>query len=204
MITVVDYGVGNIGAILNMLDYIGIDAQSSSDPAVLRQAGPLILPGVGAFDKAMTALRLLRLIEPLTHAVKQRGVPVLGICLGMQLLAHRSEEGQESGLGWINAEVRRIRLMPGSPLKIPHIGWAEIQPTRASFLFNPDELTERYYFDHSYYMVPANVGDISAVINYESPLCCAVESGNILGTQFHPEKSHRFGIRLLATFGRTT
>lgn len=201
MITVVDYGVGNIDAILNMLDFLGIDAQASGDPNVLEQADQLILPGVGAFDKAMSTLRVKDLIEPLNRAVLERQVPVMGVCLGMQLLARSSEEGRETGLGWIDADVRRITLPEGSDLKVPHIGWMEVQPTHRSRLFDPALPIERFYFDHSYHVICDRQEDISAIIDYASPLCCAVQVGNVSGVQFHPEKSHRFGMRLLRAFG---
>ena len=201
MITVVDYGVGNIGAILNMLDYIGIDAQASGEPGVLERADQLILPGVGAFDKAMSTLRSRQLIDPLNRAVLERKVPLMGVCLGMQLLARGSEEGNEAGLGWINADVHRIRLPEGSPLKVPHIGWMEVQPTRPSVLFEPGLVAERFYFDHSYHVTCDRQENVSAVIDYGMPLCCAIQAGNVSGVQFHPEKSHRFGMRLLRAFG---
>ncbi|MGE8358265.1 MAG: imidazole glycerol phosphate synthase subunit HisH, partial [Microvirgula sp.] len=124
MITVVDYGVGNIGALLNMFDYLGLDAQASGDRTTIARAQRLVLPGIGAFDRAMTTLREQRLIEPLNEAVLERRAPVLGVCLGMQLLARRSDEGSETGLGWIDADVCRITVEPGSGLKVPHIGWA--------------------------------------------------------------------------------
>ena len=200
MITVVDYGVGNIGAILNMLDYLGIDAQASGDPDVLARADQLILPGVGAFDRAMSTLRTRKLIEPLSRAVLERKVPVMGVCLGMQLLARSSEEGNEVGLGWIEADVRRITLPEGSPLKVPHIGWMDVQPVHPSVLFDPCSATERFYFDHSYHVTCDQQEDISAVIDYGTPLCCAIQAGNVSGVQFHPEKSHRFGMRLLRSF----
>jgi imidazole glycerol-phosphate synthase subunit HisH len=202
MITIVDYGVGNIGAILNMLDYLGIEAQASGASDVIEQADRLILPGVGAFDKAMFTLRAKRLIDSLNYAVLERKVPVMGVCLGMQLLARRSDEGNEAGLGWINADVRRISLPMGSSLKVPHIGWMEIQPTRPSTLFEPILNTERFYFDHSYHVVCDRQEEVSAKIEYGEPLCCAVQVGNVCGVQFHPEKSHRFGMRLLRAFER--
>ncbi len=117
MITVVDYGVGNIGAIINMADYLGIDAEASSDPDKIRNASKLILPGVGAFDKAMLTLQNKGLIDPLNEAALKRQIPVLGICLGMQLLARRSDEGVQAGLGWVAADVLRITLPPESPLR---------------------------------------------------------------------------------------
>lgn len=204
MITVVDYGVGNIGAILNMLDYLGIEAEAQGDPVAIEQAERLILPGVGAFDKAMSTLRSRGLIPSLDKAVLERAVPVLGVCLGMQLLARRSDEGQEAGLGYIDADVRRITLPLDSGLKVPHIGWMEIQPTQKSPLFDPALPVERFYFDHGYHVVCDNVAHVSATIEYSAPLCCAVGRDNVFGVQFHPEKSHRFGMRLLDTFGQMT
>jgi len=202
MITVVDYGVGNIGAILNMLDYLGLDAQATGDARTIERADKLVLPGVGAFDKAMGTLRERRLVEPLNTAVLDRKVPVIGVCLGMQLLARRSEEGRDAGLGWLPADVRRIALPAGSPLKVPHIGWMEVRPTRTSLLFGAGSTAERFYFDHSYHVVCDHEEHQAAVIDYGSPLCCAVAMDNVFGAQFHPEKSHRFGMRLFTAFGK--
>ncbi|MBB3463077.1 imidazole glycerol phosphate synthase subunit HisH [Rhizobium sp. BK377] len=202
MITVVDYGVGNIGAIINMADYLGIDAETSSDPDKIRNAAKLILPGVGAFDKAMLTLQNNGLIEPLNEAALKRQIPVLGICLGMQLLARRSDEGVQAGLGWVAADVLRITLPPESPLKVPHIGWLEVKPARTSALFNSAVHGERFYFDHGYYVQCDNPEDVAATIDYGSEICCAVNSGNVSGVQFHPEKSHRFGMRVLEAFGK--
>jgi glutamine amidotransferase len=202
MITVVDYGVGNIGALLNMFEYLGIEAEASGDARTIARAERLLLPGIGAFDKAMRTLRERNLVEPLNEAVLGRRTPVLGICLGLQLLARRSDEGQEPGLGWIAAEVRRIAVPEGSGLKVPHIGWMETRPVRRSILFDEPLPEERYYFDHSYHVVCDRPEDVSAVIHYGEPLCCAVESGHVHGVQFHPEKSHRFGMRLLTAFAR--
>ncbi len=204
MITVVDYGVGNVGAILNMLDYLGIEAQASDDAGHIAAADKLILPGVGSFDKAMLTLRERSLIAALNVAILDRRAPVLGVCLGMQLLARRSEEGQEDGLGYINAQAVRIKVPEASGLKVPHIGWMEVAPTGRGKLFDPAQSPERYYFDHSYHMVCADPSTISATILYGSELCCAVEKDNIFGVQFHPEKSHRFGMRLLTSFGQST
>ena len=202
MITVVDYGVGNIGAILNMLDYLGLEGQATGDGRAIEEADKLVLPGVGAFDKAMGTLRERRLVEPLNRAVLERKVPVIGVCLGMQLLARRSEEGREPGLGWLPAEVRRITVPQDSGLKVPHIGWMEVRPTRASSLFDADGPVERFYFDHSYFVSCEREEHETAVIDYGSPLCCAVAADNVFGVQFHPEKSHRFGMRLFTAFGK--
>ncbi|QIM53986.1 imidazole glycerol phosphate synthase subunit HisH [Hydrogenophaga crocea] len=204
MITVVDYGVGNVGAILNMLDYLGIDAQASSDSEEIVVAEKLILPGVGAFDKAMVTLRERRLIDPLNTAVLVRRVPVLGVCLGMQLLARRSEEGQEDGLGYIDAEVKRIKVPQDSGLKVPHIGWMEVKPAGRGQLFGTAQGPERFYFDHGYHVVCEDSQAVSATFAYGAELCCALEQANVFGVQFHPEKSHRFGMRLLKSFEQLT
>ena len=200
MITIVDYGVGNTGALLNMFDYLGIDAEAAATPDAIARARKLVLPGVGAFDKAMATLRERRLVDALDDAVLSRQIPVLGVCLGMQLLARCSEEGVERGLGWIAADVRRIVLPSGSPLKVPHIGWLEARPTRSSPLFDSTADDSRFYFDHSYHMVCDDPSDVTAMIAYGTPLCCAVAHRHISGVQFHPEKSHRHGMRLLRAF----
>jgi glutamine amidotransferase len=163
-----------------------------------------VLPGIGAFDKAMRTLRERDLVAPLNEAVLGRGAPVLGVCLGMQLLARTSEEGVEPGLAWIAADVRRIAVPTGSGLKVPHIGWAETRALRASTLFAGMLPEERYYFDHSYHMVCDRAEDAAAAIDYGSRLVCAVEAGHVMGVQFHPEKSHRFGMRLLTAFAEAT
>jgi glutamine amidotransferase len=200
MLVVVDYGVGNIGALLNMYEHLGIDCVASGDPAVLRAADKLILPGVGAFDRAMATLRSAALVAPLEEAVLERRAPLLGVCLGMQLLGRRSEEGTEPGLGWIAADVQRIVPPAGSSLKVPHVGWAEVTPAGTSGLFPAGAERERFYFVHSYHMVCEEVADVAGTVDYGTPLCCAVSRGNIRGVQFHPEKSHRFGMRLLRDF----
>lgn len=200
MITIVDYGVGNIGALLNMLEYVGVDAEASHDARAIAGASRLILPGVGAFDKAMSTLRSRQLVEALDHAVLQRKVPVLGVCLGMQLLARRSDEGIESGLGWIAADVKRLVVDPASRLKVPHIGWSDAIPARPGTLFGDSLQGERFYFDHSYHVVCDATSDVAATVDYGATLCCAVQSRHIHGVQFHPEKSHRHGMRLLERF----
>lgn len=203
IVTVVDYGVGNIAALINMFDHLGIEAVTAADAGGIAAARLLVLPGVGAFDRAMSALQERELITPLNRAVRDHGVPVLGVCLGMQLLGRGSEEGARGGLDWIPAEVRRIRLAQGSTLKVPHIGWADVHPARESALFPAagcGEEPERFYFVHSYHMVCDDTADVLATVQHGSDLCCAVQRGNVTGVQFHPEKSHRFGMRLLRTW----
>ena len=199
-IVIVDYGVGNIGALINMLEHLGIEAVASADASRILAAPKLILPGVGAFDAAMRSLRQHDLIGPLNEAVLERQRPILGVCLGMQLFARGSEEGHTEGLAWIPADVRRITVEPTSGLKVPHIGWTDVHPARVSHLFPDPAVRERYYFVHSYHMSCDDPNHVLATIQYESPVCCAVGNGLIQGVQFHPEKSHRFGMRLLQSF----
>lgn len=198
-ITIVDYGVGNIAALLNMFDYLGVEARAEANPVGIANAEKLLLPGVGAFDKAMSMLRARELIPALNHAALERRIPVLGVCLGMQLLCRGSEEGSERGLDWIAGDVRRIAVDAASPLKVPHIGWADVHPTKRSPIF-PADAQERFYFVHSYHVKCDAADSVAATVEYGSELCCAVSLGNIHGVQFHPEKSHRFGMRLMASF----
>jgi imidazole glycerol-phosphate synthase subunit HisH len=200
LVTIVDYGVGNIGALLNMYEYLGIDAVASSDANVIAEADRLILPGVGAFDMAMNTLRDRSLIAPMTHTACIRKRPTLGICLGMQLLARRSAEGTEPGLGWINADVARLTPTPESGLKVPHTGWTDIYPTKSSAIFPDKKLQERFYFVHSFHVVCDDPADRAASFTYDGEHTCAVSVNNIHGAQFHPEKSHKFGMRLLKHF----
>lgn len=198
MITIVDYGVGNIGALTNMFDYIGVDCVTSSEPSAIAVAERLLLPGVGAFDKAMSELRDRSLVKPLQAAVAN-GTPLLGICLGMQLLARRSDEGSEAGLHLLEADVLRIP-QPDPGLKVPHMGWAEPTIARTNSLFPTKTGGERFYFAHSYHVVCDDEQDVVATLEYGAVLTCAVQRANVYGAQFHPEKSHRYGMRVLKAF----
>jgi imidazole glycerol-phosphate synthase subunit HisH len=200
MIVVVDYGVGNIGALLNMLDHLGIACMASSAAHAIGSARKLLLPGVGAFDHAMSTLRSRELVAPLEDAVLGKGIPILGVCLGMQLFGRRSEEGGDAGLSWVPADVVRIRPPTDSLLKVPHVGWSHVKPVAPSILFPQNASPERFYFVHSYHMRCDDSTHVKATIEYGEPLCCAVSVGNIHGVQFHPEKSHKFGMRLLKDF----
>lgn len=198
MIVIVDYGVGNIASIANMLEHIGVPAEATGDPDRIGSAKRLILPGVGAFDKAMRTLEERKLVEPIRFAAEQRGIPLLGVCLGMQLLARKSEEGTLPGLDLIEADV--VRISPEAGVKVPHMGWAEVDSTGTSPVFAESQGTERFYFVHSYHMRCDRDEDVAATVDYGKKMCVAVSKGNIHGVQFHPEKSHRFGMRLLKSF----
>jgi glutamine amidotransferase len=201
MITIVDYGVGNLGSIVNMLKKAGAKAQASSDPNDLRQAEKLILPGVGAFDAGMKKLNETGLVPVLNELVLDKKVPVIGLCLGMQLMTKRSEEGTEAGLGWIDAETVRFKFgAENAHLKVPHMGWNTLDICRPHPLVADLGAEPRFYFVHSYHIVCANETDVVANTDYGYPFAAIISRGNILGAQFHPEKSHRFGMQLLRNF----
>ncbi len=198
-IVIIDYKMGNLGSIQNMLKKIGVASEISSDPHRIRDAAGLILPGVGAFDAGMDNLRRSGLIEVLDERVKVAGVPILGICLGMQLMTKNSAEGKHKGLGWIDAEA--LRFQPTNPeLKVPHMGWNRVIPARTSEL--TDRLPEdpRFYFVHSYFVHCHDPADVLLTTPYGGEFHSAFHRGNIWGVQFHPEKSHRFGMALLQNF----
>ena len=200
MIAIIDYGMGNVASIARMLKKLGFESKLTRDPDEIRAAEKLILPGVGAFDTGMRNLGNARIKEVLQQIVIGERKPVLGICLGMQLLFDRSEEGVEPGLGWINGDVRRFRFNGDQKEKVPHMGWNVVTPRADNPLFA--DLTEdaRFYFVHSYFTDPSNASDVAATTQHGFQLCCAVSRGNIHGVQFHPEKSHKFGMRLLKNF----
>ncbi|KEQ02448.1 imidazole glycerol phosphate synthase subunit HisH [Pseudorhizobium pelagicum] len=201
MITIVDYGMGNLGAIVNMLEFLGYDAVMTADPLEISKASKLILPGVGAFDRAMLNLRRLGFVEPLEHAAFERKVPTLGLCLGMHLLGRGSAEGNgEPGLGWVAADTLRIDWAAEHGLKVPHVGWNSVSPVAGTPLFAESAEKPRFYFVHSYYMQCDDRGPVAATCTYGREFCCAVSQANIHGVQFHPEKSHKHGLALLKTF----
>lgn len=197
MIVIIDYGVGNTGSIKNMLKKIGVDVTISSDLDTLLSASKLILPGVGSFDNAMSKLHNLGMVELLNQKVIIEKTPFLGICLGMQLLAKHSEEGSLKGLGWIDATVEKFNL---SNYKVPHMGWNIPHIKKASALSTNLPGESRFYFVHSYFFKPGNEKDILMTADYGRSFVAAIEHENILGVQFHPEKSHVFGLALLKNF----
>lgn len=201
MIAIVDYDMGNVASVANMLKRIGANATLTRDPDVLAGAEKIILPGVGAFDNGMRQLRRFGLVEPLEDAALRRKVPVLGICLGMHLLTTQSEEGTESGLGWLDATTVRFRFPAESHLKVPHMGWNYVRAQRANPLI-PEEGRSRFYFVHGYHVSCDRPEDVVATATHGLEFVCAVSRDNVYGVQFHPEKSHRFGMRLLEGFVR--
>lgn len=201
MIRVVDYGVGNIQAFLTMFKRLGVEASRACSASELADATRLILPGVGAFDHAMKLLNCSGMREPLEQMVKQQGVPVLGICVGMQMLADGSDEGQLPGLGWVPGRVRAFASHPQScDLPLPHMGWNNLQVEGGNGLFRGFAERPRFYFLHSYYFDCADRSHVAATAAYGLNFDCVVSAGNIYGVQCHPEKSHHFGAQLLKNF----
>jgi glutamine amidotransferase len=200
MISVVDYGVANLGSMLNMLHKVGAPARRVGTPEELAQATKIVLPGIGAFDHGMGALAERGLVEPLRRKALDERVPLLGVCLGMQMLGLGSEEGVSDGLGLIPMRCRRLQLPAGGRLKVPHMGWNTIVQRRASPLLQGLDEQARFYFVHSYHAVCERDEDVLATTIYGVELVSVVECGNIRGVQFHPEKSHRYGMALLGNF----
>lgn len=200
MIVIVDYGVGNTGSILNMFKRLNVEASVSSSAVEIERAHKLILPGVGAFDHGMGSLNTSGLRPVLDQQVLHRKTPVLGICLGMQLLTEGSEEGREPGLGWIAGHTVKFRFEPGDGKRVPHMGWNVVTPTRTDTLFRDLDEDHGFYFVHSYYVTCRSAADVLATTPYGVDFVSAVQKGNVFGAQFHPEKSHKHGMRLLKNF----
>jgi imidazole glycerol-phosphate synthase subunit HisH len=202
MITIINYGMGNLGSIQNMFKRIGVESQITGDHDIIAKATKILLPGVGAFDAAMQKINESGILEILNKKALDEKIPIMGICLGMQLLTNSSEEGKLSGLGWINAKTSKFRFENGSDLKVPHMGWNRIYPVNKNPL--TDNLPEepRYYFVHSYHVQAVNAGDVIASTHYGIDFHSMIGRDNIYGAQFHPEKSHKFGMKMLENFAR--
>jgi imidazole glycerol-phosphate synthase subunit HisH len=201
MIVIVDYEMGNVGSVSNILKKIKADNIISTCPDDLLNATKIILPGVGAFDDGIKNLHRLGYLPILNYCVIEKKIPILGICLGMQLFSKQSEEGLQSGFGWLNARTVRFSFDNLSrQLKIPHMGWNTVNIRQKVPLFSNIDEEIRFYFVHSYYMQCDDPTDVLTTTNYGIEFTSAVCRGNILGTQFHPEKSHRFCLEFFKAF----
>ena len=198
MIAIVDYDAGNLRSVKRACDAVGLQSVFTRDADAVAKADKIIFPGVGHARSAMETLARTGLREALSEAYK-RGTPILGICVGAQLLLDGSEEGPTQGLGMIAGMTRRLAPRDAS-LKIPHIGWNEVRPTQAHPLLHGVEPGDEFYFVHSYYLDASDARQVYAVTDYGEPFACAIGRDNLFATQFHPEKSGRFGLRLLQRF----
>jgi imidazole glycerol-phosphate synthase subunit HisH len=201
-IVIIDYGLGNVKSIQNQLKRISAPSTISSDKRIIEKADKLILPGVGHFEQGMKSLRKSKLIETLTDKVLNAKTPILGICLGMQLFTEMSEEGHLKGLGWIKAKTIRFNHSDCTDkrYRIPHIGWNNLQINKENKLLEGITEDSFFYFVHSYHVVCENENDILTNTKYAYSFTSAVHNDNIWGTQFHPEKSHQDGLRILNNF----
>ena len=199
-VIIVDLGCSNLQSIQKILNRVGSSSFITADPQKISKAKKLVLPGVGSFDHAVQELKQDQLLESLNYSVLKRKVPILGICLGAQLMTQSSDEGSESGLGWFDFKTVSFQINKSSPMKVPHMGWEEIQITKKSNLFNNTQDGTRFYFLHSYHFSNDKLDDITATTNYGYNFPVAFERDNIFGVQFHPEKSGSNGIRFMENF----
>jgi glutamine amidotransferase len=200
MITIVDYDAGNVGSVINICKKAGGNAEVSRDPSDIAKAQKLVLPGVGHFGRAMERLQKTGLVDALNEAVLDRRVPMLGICLGMQLLMQSSEESDSEGFGWIPGKVVRFKPEAESRLRVPHMGWNDADVVRDDPLLTNLPPDPRFYFVHSFYVVCDRDEDVLMKTNYGTRFVSASRRDNIWGTQFHPEKSHKFGLAVIRNF----
>jgi imidazole glycerol-phosphate synthase subunit HisH len=201
MITIIDYGLGNIKAFVNVYNRLNIKTKIAQKASDIEGASKIILPGVGAFDYAISQLNNSGMRDEIEKKVLINRIPIMGICVGMQILAKSSDEGTLPGLGWINGKVKKFETSINSPcIKLPHMGWNTIKPVNNSPLMIGFSDTSRFYFLHSYYFIVEDKKNIISTTNYSLGFSSGVSSDNIFGIQFHPEKSHANGIRLLQNF----
>jgi imidazole glycerol-phosphate synthase subunit HisH len=201
VITIVDYGTSNLGSMQNMLKKIGAPSKIAASPSDLQDATKIIVPGVGSFDAGMRKLQESGMIPVLNQKVLVERIPTLGICLGMQLMTERSEEGELPGLGWIEAQTLRFDQRSDPGLKVPHMGWNQVIPAKTSALIADFPPEARFYFAHSFYVMCKSAEDVLFNVSYgKNTFAAAFQRGNLMGAQFHPEKSHRFGMTFLRNF----
>ena len=201
MIAIIDYDIGNVAAVRNILTRLGHDSVITSNADDIRSASHIILPGTGSFDSCMTQLTASGLIPIIEKRIQGGNIPLLGICVGAQMLGRGSAEGQLAGLGWLDMDVCRLEV--SSPLNVPHMSWAYVTAKQSQhpLAANPGlNEAERFYFVHSYFMKPDRAEDWLYEADYGGPFCAAAAQGTIAAVQFHPEKSHRFGKGLLSRF----
>ncbi len=199
-IIIPDYGSGNYASIVRMVEKAGGIAEIVTNARPIADDEKIIMAGVGAFDNGMKHLSSLGWSEILSDAIIRQKIPVLGICLGMQLMCIGSDEGSLPGLGWIKAHVRHFNFPDSSPLKVPHMGWNEIIVSRSNDLFPNTQEAQRFYFTHSYFVDCQNQMDVLALCHHGNHFVASFHHDNIYGVQFHPEKSHRFGLALISNF----
>jgi imidazole glycerol-phosphate synthase subunit HisH len=200
MIVVIDTGCANIGSILSMFRKIGVKAISTSKHHEILNAEKLILPGVGHFDTGMKSINKLNIIDSLNQSVIVKKTPILGICLGMQMMCNKSDEGVEIGLGWVDANVKSFKNTIITEKKIPHMGWNNVSIIRSNPIIDINKDTQRFYFVHSYFVNCNDESNIISKTNYGIEFTSGFQKENIFGVQFHPEKSHRYGMNLLKNF----
>jgi glutamine amidotransferase len=201
MITIIDYGMGNLGSVFNMFKKIGVVSKITSDLEDIKTATKLLLPGVGSFDKAMQRINDSGIKEVLDYKVLKEETPILGVCLGMQLLTNNSDEGIEKGLGYINASTKKFSFQD-KKMKVPHMGWNLVEKSRSSLLTTNFEEESRFYFVHSFYVEVDNQENSILKTTYGLEFDSAIQHKNVYGAQFHPEKSHKFGMKLLNNFSK--
>lgn len=203
MVVVIDYGMGNLGSIVNTFRRLDTAISITSDPRAIKDADKIILPGVGSFSKGIENLKKLNLIPVLEECVLEDKVPFLGICLGMQLLTEKSEEGAVEGLGWVNAETVRFRPVLQMPhFKIPHMGWNALSAKEGASLLEGVTSDDRFYFVHSYHVSKASDDNVIATTTYGYDFPSVIQKHNIFGIQCHPERSHKSGLKVLKNFMR--
>lgn len=199
-VLILDYGMGNLHSVCKKVKKFDDNAEISSNPNKVKEASKIILPGVGHFSKAISTLKILNLFETLNDVVLSKKTPILGICLGLQLMAKRSEEGSVEGFGWFDADVVNFNIQDPLKHKVPHMGWNNVNAMKQSALLNGISESQEFYFAHSYHIKSNKMEDVLMTTNYDYNFVSALEKDNIFGVQFHPEKSHSVGEKLLSNF----